>query len=103
MGQFKKAIEDYSLEIEFTNNNPIKALNNRAFCYAKMNDFLKAINDYTSVLKIDSKNVHALHNRGISYERIEKYKEAIQDLTKVLEYDPKNANALFNRGCCYDK
>ena len=55
----------------------IKALNNRAYCYAKLGHYFPAIDDYSQVLVIDANNIHALHNRGISYERLGQYTEAI--------------------------
>jgi len=70
MDQFESAIEDYSLEIEYGQQNNIKAFNNRAYCYAKLGHYEEAIHDYSTVLKIDEQNIHALHNRGISYERL---------------------------------
>lgn len=71
---FVEAIEDYALELNYGPDNNIKALNNRAYCYAKIGQFEQAIDDYASVIDVDSKNIHALHNRGISYERIGQYK-----------------------------
>ena len=50
-------------------SSKVKALNNRAFCYAKLEKFSDAIQDYSEVIEIDQHNVHAYHNRGISYER----------------------------------
>ena len=82
---YTEAIDDYSLELKYStnrnkdpknivNHSNIKALNNRAYCYAKIGQFDSAIDDYSYVIEIDSKNIHALHNRGISYERIGEYK-----------------------------
>lgn len=72
--KYAEAIEDYTLELNYGSDKNIKALNNRAYCYAKIGQFDKAIEDYTYVIEIDAKNIHALHNRGISYERIGEYK-----------------------------
>ena len=52
-----------------------KSLNNRAYCYAKLSNFKKSIEDYSKALKIDSSNIHSLHNRGICYEKIGQYKK----------------------------
>ena len=48
----------------------VKAHNNRAYAYAKLNMYREAIRDYTKVLQYEQRNVHALHNRGISFERM---------------------------------
>ena len=70
LDRFEAAIDDYTNEIKFGTSNNVKALNNRAYCFAKLGLYKEAIGDYSSVLDIDSENNHALHNRGISYERL---------------------------------
>ena len=70
MERFLEAIEDYSNEIRYGTSNNIKALNNRAYCFAKLSRYHEAIDDYSQVLVVDSENIHALHNRGISFERL---------------------------------
>ena len=78
---YESAIEDFTQELGllgqtqdmFNTRSLTKALNNRAFCYAKLSEYSKAIQDYTAVLHIDNSNIHALHNRGISYERLAQY------------------------------
>ena len=70
MEHFQAAIEDYANEMKYGTANNVKALNNRAYCFAKLGHYHDAINDYSQVLDIDSENLHALHNRGISFERL---------------------------------
>ena len=102
MERFQAAIDDYTNEMQYGTNNNVKALNNRAYCCAKLSQYHDAINDYSQVLQIDVDNIHALHNRGISFERLGQYLQAIQDFSEVIKLDMENANAFFNRGCCYD-
>ena len=47
MEQFEAAIDDYTKELEFGEKSNIKALNNRAYCYAKLGHYYPAINDYS--------------------------------------------------------
>ena len=70
MENFQNAIEDYANEMKYGTASNVKALNNRAYCFAKLGHYHDAINDYSQVLDIDSENLHALHNRGISFERL---------------------------------
>ena len=64
------------MELQFQGpGGNIKALNNRAYCYAKLAEYDHAIEDYSLVIEMDNQNIHALHNRGISLERQGKYKE----------------------------
>ena len=108
MEKYDKAVEDYNFML--LSNNDIKILVNRAFCYAKLNQFENSIKDFSKILEIDNKNIHALYNRAISYEKINKLKEvtlilikAIDDFGTIIEIDPMNANAYLNRGCCLEK
>lgn len=73
MERFSAAIDDYTNEINFGTSNNIKALNNRAYCFAKLSQYHEAIADYSKVLEVDAENIHALHNRGISFERLGQY------------------------------
>lgn len=73
MERFSAAIDDYTNEISYGTSNNIKALNNRAYCSAKLSEYHEAIADYSKVLEVDAENIHALHNRGISFERLGQY------------------------------
>ena len=53
MEQFESAIEDYTKELQFGEKSNIKALNNRAYCYAKLGMYYPAIDDYSLVLTFD--------------------------------------------------
>jgi tetratricopeptide (TPR) repeat protein len=57
--------------------NDTKALVNRAFCYAKIDDFQKAVEDYTHVLEFEPDNTHALYNRAISFDKMGRLNEVI--------------------------
>ena len=43
MERFTEAIEDYSNEIRYGAANNVKALNNRAYCFAKLSRYHEAI------------------------------------------------------------
>ena len=47
MERFEGAIEDYSNEMKYGTANNVKALNNRAYCFAKLGHYHDAINDYS--------------------------------------------------------
>ena len=47
MERFQNAIQDYANEIKYGTSNNVKALNNRAYCYAKLGLYHDAINDYS--------------------------------------------------------
>ena len=50
MERYESAIEDYANEMKYGTSNNVKALNNRAYCFAKLSHYHEAINDYSSVL-----------------------------------------------------
>lgn len=68
MDRWEEAIKSYSRQLEVEGATS-KALNNRAFCKAKLNQFSDAILDYTKAFQVDPGNFHALHNRGICLQR----------------------------------
>jgi len=43
MERYEAAIEDYSNEMKHGTANNVKALNNRAYCYAKLSHYHEAI------------------------------------------------------------
>ena len=50
MGKYEEAIQAYTEEIDFSPDNA-KALNNRAFCLAKLGMYEQAVMDYSLVLE----------------------------------------------------
>lgn len=45
--RFEAAIEDYTNELRHSTSSNIKALNNRAYCFAKLGQYTEAIGDYS--------------------------------------------------------
>jgi tetratricopeptide (TPR) repeat protein len=74
MENYSKAIEDYSIILDIFPEN-IKALINRAFCFARVEDYSNAVNDYSNVLSLENNNTHALYNRAISYDKLGRINE----------------------------
>ncbi len=69
MENYSGAIDDYSIILELSPDN-LKALINRAFCFARIEDYSNAVADYSDILKLESGNTHALYNRAISYDKL---------------------------------
>eukprot|EP00981_Chlorochromonas_danica_P002029 scaffold413_cov176-Ochromonas_danica.AAC.25 len=111
------ALEDYCQLIQFMTNfqskntsrnrQPasfqtmlIRAYNNRAFIYAKLNNLHAAIQDYTVSISLDPQNAHAYHNRGLMYDKLGQLDQAMADFGKSFEldsaqtYDPMNGRKL---------
>ena len=74
---------------------------NRGFAYASIEDYPKAIEDFTKVIELDENNKDAYDGRGRSYICTKSYLKAIEDFTKVIELDENNKDAYENRGIAY--
>jgi tetratricopeptide (TPR) repeat protein len=83
MENYTKAIEDYNFIL--SSQIDIKTLINRAFCFAKINQYEKSIMDYSKILEIENKNIHALYNRALSYEKSNKFKEVMLNLHRLFK------------------
>ena len=66
-------IEAYNRAIEI---NPYftRAYFNRGIIYYNLNNYEKAIDDLTKVLKFESENIRAYYFRGLAYNYLGKYK-----------------------------
>jgi tetratricopeptide (TPR) repeat protein len=102
LGQWDKAIDDYSKAIEiypgFT-----KAYVDRGVAYAKLGQFEKAIADCSMAIKTDPKNTEAYYDRGIADVNLGQYEKAIADCSKAIEFGPESAKIYYNRGVAYGK
>jgi len=63
-----------------------------------LEDYQRAIVNYTKAIELDSKFAFAFYSRGIVYETLNEYQRAIGDYSKAIELDPKNASAYNNLG-----
>ncbi|MEQ8627735.1 tetratricopeptide repeat protein [Ekhidna sp.] len=59
-------------------------------------EYVKAIDAYTSYLATHPDHVKSLYNRGRSYEEVGKTEEAIKDFEAIIDLDPKNINAYLS-------
>ena len=87
LGQFTKAISDYTKVIEL-NPKPAEAYNRRGTAYGRLGQFSKAISDYTIAITLDPRYAKAYYHRGVAHAFIESLEEAKQDLLKAVELDP---------------
>jgi tetratricopeptide (TPR) repeat protein len=94
---FTKAIESGELSVEHQSI----VYFNRAVTWDKKGEYDKAIDDYTSTIAIDPKNIYAYDNRGIANYKNGDYDGAIVDYSKIIEIDPNIARTWYNRACCY--
>lgn len=83
--------------------NSEEALYGRGLWYQEHDEYDKAIQDYTSIIKINPRNKSAHFNLGYLHQvHLKVYAEAVKHFTRALEVDPQYAEAYLNRGLCYE-
>ena len=100
LGQYTKAISDYTKAIEL-NPKYAEAYSNRGAAYAKLGRHTQAISDYTKAIELNPKYAGAYSNRGVAYDDLGQHTKAISDYTKAIELNPKYAEAYSSRGAAY--
>jgi tetratricopeptide (TPR) repeat protein/uncharacterized membrane protein YwzB len=101
LGQFDKAIADYSRAIEIYPEYA-DAYNNRGAANYDLRQLDKAIADYSRAIEINPNYAPAYFNRGIAYGNLGKWYEAIADCSRSIGIYPKNAVAYYIRGIAYE-
>ncbi|MFZ9943215.1 MAG: tetratricopeptide repeat protein [Bacteroidia bacterium] len=83
--------------------NSEEALYGRGLWYQEHEEFDKAIQDYTSIIKINPANKSAHFNLGYLHQvHLKVYNEAIKHFSKAIDVDPQYAEAYMNRGLCHE-
>ena len=85
------------------NPRDARAYIGRAFAYAGLRQWDRAISDATIAVELNPKDPSAYHVRGRVYWQKGDYDNAIADLTLAIEYTPSRADArsLTHRGVAY--
>jgi tetratricopeptide (TPR) repeat protein len=66
-----------------------------------LEDWPRAIEDYTRVLELRPGHPWALNNRGNCYTDIGEHELSIADFTTLIELEPGEPDGYYNRGCAY--
>ncbi|MCZ6860392.1 MAG: tetratricopeptide repeat protein [Alphaproteobacteria bacterium] len=74
---------------------------NRGAEYDALKQYHRAIQDYTSVLRLNPKDAGAYYNRGADYYKLKQYHRAIQDFSGALRLNPSDANYYSHRGSAH--
>lgn len=75
----------------------------RAASYAKLQNFQRAADDYTSVLHLVPNDAQVLGYRGLVLSLLGKDQEALQDYERAIGLEPNHVEAYFNRGSLFIK
>lgn len=83
--------------------NSEEALYGRGLWYQEHDEYDKAIQDYTSIIKINPGNKSAHFNLGYLHQvHLKVYAEAVKHFTRAIEVDGQYAEAYLNRGLCFE-
>ncbi len=100
-GQLASAIFSYSCLIQQVDENYVQAYINRALLHTSRRSFDLAIEDYTTILELESDNVAAINNRGLMFMARQEMEEALADFDLAIETNPEYIPAYVNRGVYY--
>ena len=105
--QWKDSIEDFTAEIELSKNQD--AYYQRALAKLMLKDYLGAIKDSSSSLRLNKDNIKAYNVRSFSKYKIDDHKGAVNDLNKLIillerltdkeieEIDNKEVSPIYNK------
>src|SRR5579863_1217626 len=96
MGEYEKAIVNYSLAIELDPKNA-EVIHCRGYACARAGNDDHAIADYTESIRLDPKDATVFFNRGNAWFRHGDFDKAIDDYTESIRLDPSDGLAGFNR------
>jgi len=75
---------------------------NRGYAYGNLQQWDKAISDFTKVNEINPKyHAAAYYNLGIAYWAQGQKEKSLENYSLAIEVDPKYADAYYGRGVCY--
>ena len=68
---------------------------------ADNNDWMGALNDYTSAIGFNGKNYAAFYHRGLAKQNLKDYRGAIMDFSKAVYLNNADGASYYGRGICY--
>jgi len=97
--QFTQAIRTNKGEIPLEEIAGV--FSSRGLAYEGLNEYDKAIDDYSTAISINDRNPEFYRNRGLAYLHEQQYERAQNDLGKAIELQPKLAVLYAGRGDAY--
>ena len=70
----------------------------RGLAYADLNDFARAIADYSEVIRLNPQDEDGFSGRGRVYSDQRDYTRAIADYSEAIRLNPQDADVFFRRG-----
>lgn len=101
-GMHNKALEQYSLAIEFDKELP-DAYKKRAIYLMELGQFEEALADIDALIKTDHGAIIGLKLKGITYALANQCPNAISALTEFINSDSTDRESFKTRAYCYEK
>ncbi len=93
----------YQLQQKLIDNpRDIEAHLNLAMEYSLANNFVKAVEAYFVLLRIDPDNFHAYNNLGILYKKSGQYRDSLHCYKQAERINPDSYWVPYNMGLCYE-
>ncbi len=75
--------------------------NHRGLVYFTLSEYDKAIDDFTTAIKMAPNDTRVYTNRGLTYRMLKKYDESLADFNKSLELNPLWPDTFYGRSLTY--
>ncbi len=75
---------------------------NLAMEYSLADDFVRAVETYFALLRIDPNNFHAYNNLGILYKKSGQFRDSIHCYKQAERINPDSYWVPYNMGLCYE-
>lgn len=85
-----------------SNPRDTEAMLHLAMEYGLQNNFVKAVESYFSLLRIDPNNFHAYNNLGILYKKSGQFRDSLHCYKQAERINPDSYWVPYNMGLCYE-
>lgn len=97
--RLKDAVDLYTRLILVSPNHFI--YNHRGLVYFTLSEYDKAIDDFTTAIKMAPNDTRVYTNRGLTYRMLKKYDESLADFNKSLQLNPLWPDTFYGRSLTY--
>lgn len=99
-GRYQESISAFTESIDAGGKTEIAFLS-RGVAFLKTGQIDKAIEDFGTVLSMNSSNIRAYFYRGMAFMAKNDFESSIADFNRTIELQPDHGAAFFARGSAY--
>ncbi len=101
-GELDRSIKDFGWAIKYKKDYEkrayIKAYRDRGYVYAQNGDFINAIADFDTIIKLQPGVTIYLIMRGLFYAELQEYDDAVKNWNKALSLNKKDVTPIVLKG-----